>query len=61
MAEVIRGVVQEVDLETVRDEPDPVVLKGITLAPKYGTRVRVRRHARRASADLERRRELPVA
>ena len=43
MAEVIRGVVQEVDLQTVRDEPDPVVLKGITLAPKYGTRVRVRR------------------
>jgi cytochrome P450 family 135 len=61
MAEVIRGVVQEVDLETVRDEPDPVVLKGITLAPKYGTRVRVRRGARRPPAGAERRRELPVA
>ncbi len=42
MAEVIRAIVSGFDLEPVRPEPDPVVLRGITLAPKHGVRVRVR-------------------
>jgi cytochrome P450 len=41
MAEVIRVVVQSKELQPVRPEPDPVVIKGITLAPRYGTPVRV--------------------
>ncbi len=41
MAEVIRVVVSNVELETVRPEPDPVAIRGITLAPRYGTPVRV--------------------
>ena len=56
MAEVIRAVVERVELEAVRPEPDPVVLKGITLAPKYGTPVRVRARARARSARAEGRR-----
>ena len=60
MAEVIRAVVQNVELEATRSEPDPVVLKGITLAPKYGTPVRVRARTRARSARAEGRLELPV-
>jgi cytochrome P450 len=41
MAEVIRVVLSRVELTPVRPEPDPVVLKGITLAPRYGTPVTV--------------------
>ncbi|MDX6585913.1 MAG: cytochrome family [Solirubrobacterales bacterium] len=59
MAEVIRAVVESVELEAIRPEPDPVVLRGITLAPKYGTPVRVRARAR--SARAEDRLELPAA
>ncbi len=61
MAEVIRAVVERVDLEAVRPEPDPVVLRGITLAPKYGTPVRVRARAGRRSARAQGRLELPVS
>ena len=61
MAEVIKAVVQSVELEAIRPEPDPIVLKGITLAPKYGTPVRVRARARARSARAEGRLELPVA
>jgi cytochrome P450 family 135 len=43
MAEVIRTVVTRVDLEPRRPEPEPVVMRGITLAPRHGTPVRVRR------------------
>ena len=50
MAEVIRAVAEAVDLEPVRGESDPIVLRGITLAPKHGTPVRVVR--RRAAAPL---------
>ena len=32
-----------VELEAVRPQPDPVVLRGITLSPKHGTPVRVAR------------------
>ena len=45
MAEVIRAVVSEVDLEPLRPEPDPVVMRGITMVPRHGTPVRVRRRA----------------
>jgi cytochrome P450 len=41
MTEVLRVVASRVDLSLVRSEPDPVVLRGITVAPKYGVPVRV--------------------
>jgi cytochrome P450 len=43
MAEVLRTVVSSVDLEPVRPEPEPVVIRGITLVPRHGTPVKVRR------------------
>ncbi len=43
MAEVIRVVVQSAELRPVRPHPDPVVIRGITLAPRHGTPVRVMR------------------
>jgi cytochrome P450 family 135 len=49
MAEVIRAVVAAVDLEPLRSEPEPVVLRGITMVPKHGTPLRVKRRA--ASPD----------
>jgi cytochrome P450 len=45
MAEVIRAVAQRVELEPVRAEPDPVVLRGVTMVPKYGAPVRIKRVA----------------
>jgi cytochrome P450 len=51
MAEVIRTVVSTVELQPVRPEPEPVVIRGITLVPKHGTPVRVR--ARRRAGDFE--------
>ncbi len=45
MAEVIRAVVSRADLELVRPEREPVVMRGITLIPRHGTPVRVRRVA----------------
>jgi cytochrome P450 len=52
MAEVLRAVVPTLDLRLVRDRPDPVVLSGITLAPRYGVEVEV--VARRRGARSER-------
>ena len=46
MAEVIRTVVSRVDLEPTRPDPEPVVMRGITLVPRHGTPVVVRRVAR---------------
>jgi cytochrome P450 len=46
MAEVIRTVVATVELQPVRPEPEPVVIRGITLVPKHGTPVRVRARPR---------------
>ncbi len=43
MAEVLRAVVATTDLQPVRERPDPVVLRGITLAPRYGVPVVVQR------------------
>jgi cytochrome P450 len=45
MAEVLRVVVPAVELRPLRDRPDPVVLRGITLAPKHGVRVAVERRS----------------
>jgi cytochrome P450 len=45
MAEVIRTVVSRVDLEPVRPKREPVVMRGITLVPRHGTPVLVRRVA----------------
>jgi len=50
MAEVLRAVLSAVELDPVRPEPDPVVLRGITLVPRHGARVRVR--SRRPAAEL---------
>ncbi len=41
MAEAIRIVATSVELRPLRPEPDPVVLRGITLVPRHGTRVAV--------------------
>ena len=41
MAEVIRTVVTRVEVEPTRPEPEPVVMRGVTLVPRYGTPVRV--------------------
>ena len=49
MAEVLR-VAAPVQLRPLRERPDPVVLRGITLAPRYGVRVAVERSI---SPDLE--------
>jgi cytochrome P450 len=46
MAEVIRTVVSRVDLEPTRPDREPVVMRGITLVPRHGTPVRVRRVGR---------------
>jgi cytochrome P450 len=45
MAEVLRVVVPRVELKRLSDQPDPVVLRGITLAPKHGVRVAVGRRS----------------
>jgi cytochrome P450 len=56
LAEVLRAAIPAVELRAVRGRPDPVVLRGITLAPKHGVEVEVlrsrspaRRQARAAS------------
>ena len=43
MAEVLRVAVPAVELRPMRAEPDPVVMRGITLAPKHGVEVTVER------------------
>ena len=43
MAEVIRTVVTRVDLRPTRPEPDPIVMRGVTLVPRHGTPVIVQR------------------
>ncbi|HEY2479102.1 MAG TPA: cytochrome P450 [Solirubrobacterales bacterium] len=45
MVEVIRAVVERVDLEPRRPDPEPVVIRGVTLVPRHGTEVRVRRRS----------------
>jgi cytochrome P450 len=43
MAEVLRVAIPLIELRPVRNRPDPVVLRGITLAPRYGVEVEVAR------------------
>jgi cytochrome P450 len=43
IAEVLRVAIPAVDMVPVRAKPDPVVLRGITLAPYYGVKVEVQR------------------
>jgi cytochrome P450 len=50
MAEVIRAVVARAELEPVRAELEPVVMRGITLVPRHGAPVEVRRLARPQSS-----------
>ena len=45
MAEVIRTVITRVDLQPTRPESDPIVMRGITLVPRHGTRVTVQQIA----------------
>lgn len=54
MAEVIRAVVAGADLEPLRSEPDPLVIRGITMVPKHGAPMRVARVTalRRAAAGV---------
>ena len=47
MTEVLKVVLDRAELEPVRPEPDPVVLKGVTLVPKHGVPTRVTRVAQR--------------
>jgi cytochrome P450 len=46
MVEVIRAVISRVELSTLRPQPEPVVMRGITLVPRHGTPVAVTRTAR---------------
>jgi cytochrome P450 len=41
LSEVLRVMVPQVRLQLLAAEPDPVVLRGVTLVPKHGVRVRV--------------------
>ena len=41
MAEVLRVITPAVQLSLLRREPDPVTLRGITMAPEFGVRVEV--------------------
>ncbi len=52
MAEVLRVAIPAVELRTLRDRPDPVVLRGITLAPRHGVGVEVERVRDRRAATL---------
>jgi len=45
MAEVLRVAISRVELQPLHARPDPVVLRGITLAPKHGVPVAVSRPA----------------
>jgi cytochrome P450 family 135 len=49
MVEVLRTVVDRVDLEPLRPQPEKVVIRGITLVPRHGTEVRVRRRSTTAA------------
>jgi len=50
MAEVIRVVLDSVELEPVRPKADPVVMRGITMVPRHGVPVRVRSARARSGA-----------
>ena len=58
MAEVLRVALPAVRLRPVRAEPEPVILRGITLAPKHGAEVEVAELLGRRAERVER--GLPV-
>jgi cytochrome P450 len=43
MAEVIRTIVTRVNLQPTRPQTDPIVMRGVTLVPRHGTPVTVKR------------------
>ncbi len=51
MAEVIRVVLEQVELEPVRPKADPVVMRGITLVPRHGVPARAGRARGRRSSN----------
>jgi cytochrome P450 len=53
MAEVLRVTIPAVELRPLRERPDPVVLRGITLAPKHGVQVTVERLSRATRPTVE--------
>ena len=53
MAEVLRVVLKRVELAPVSPRTDQVILRGITLAPRDGVRVRVTRRATRPGATRQ--------
>ncbi|HEX6388051.1 MAG TPA: cytochrome P450 [Solirubrobacteraceae bacterium] len=53
IAEALKVIVPRVDLQPLRDKPDPVILRGVTLAPRYGVHVRVLRSAQPAKSGGE--------
>jgi cytochrome P450 len=59
MVEVLRVAVPRVELRALAERPDPVVLRGITLAPKHGVRVEVQRQ--RSATPARSQREIAVA
>jgi cytochrome P450 len=61
MAEVIRTVVSRADLEPTRPGREPVVMRGITLVPRHGTPVLVRRVARARTTETADHAALPSA
>jgi cytochrome P450 len=54
IAEVLRVVIPVVEMTPTRAQPDPVVLRGITLAPRHGVEVDVVRLAQRRARPLAR-------
>jgi cytochrome P450 len=53
MAEVLRVALQTVELRPVHATPDPVILRGITVAPKHGVEVEVAGLLSRRAERLE--------
>lgn len=54
MAEVLRVIVQRVEFAPRRTTEDPIVMRGVTLAPKHGVPVTVRKVRPRVEAPVER-------
>jgi cytochrome P450 len=52
MAEVLRVAIPSLDLRPVREQPDPVILRNVTLAPRRGVEVEVTRVRKPQSRPL---------
>lgn len=53
IGEVLRAAIPAVELRPVREKPDPVVLRGVTLAPRYGVEVEVARVRQRPASAIK--------